>query len=125
VLTLAPVVAALSWLGLGERRPGAAADATRPARAGRPQMRRLAPWFIVGFLAFAGVRAALPLPPRLIVQAGSAASALTVVSMAALGLGVDVRALLRAGPRVSLVVVLSLVVLGVLALSLVRLLALG
>jgi uncharacterized membrane protein YadS len=48
-----------------------------------------------------------------------------VVSMAALGLGVDVKALASAGPRVTAVVTLSLGVLGLLALALLYLLNLG
>ena len=47
---------------------------------------------------------------------------LTVAAMAALGLGTDVRALLRAGPRVIAAASLSLLLLGVLALGLLALL---
>jgi uncharacterized membrane protein YadS len=47
---------------------------------------------------------------------------LTVMSMAALGLGVDARAVLRAGGRVTGVVMLSLVVLGVFSATLIQLL---
>ena len=118
VLTLGPGAAILSLISFEE-----AAEA--PAAAARPQFRHLAPWFILGFLALVALRAAVPLPPRLVTGAGSAATALTILSMAALGLGVDVRALVRAGPRVSAVVTLSLVILGVLALALVRGLGLG
>ena len=42
-----------------------------------------------------------------------AATVLTIVSMAALGLGIDLRRVMRAGPRVTAAVVLSLCVLGV------------
>jgi uncharacterized membrane protein YadS len=45
--------------------------------------------------------------------------------MAALGLGVDVRVVARAGLRVTMVVMLSLVVLGVIALLLIDGLKLG
>jgi uncharacterized integral membrane protein (TIGR00698 family) len=124
VLTLSPVVAVLSLLGFDEGRPAPTSrTANAPGQGGR-RLGNLAPWFILGFLALAGLRATVPLPPALIARSSSAASALTIVSMAALGLGVDVRALLRAGPRVSLVVVLSIGVLGGLAFTLVRLLAL-
>jgi uncharacterized membrane protein YadS len=50
------------------------------------------------------------------------AGILTVLSMAALGLGVDVRVVARAGGRVTATVVLSLLVLGVAALGLIHLL---
>ena len=120
VLTLGPVVAILSLVGFEE-----AAGAASAAGPAKPRLRHLMPWFILGFLALVALRAALPLPQPFIAGAGSAATALTIVSMAALGLGVDIRALVRAGPRVSAVVSLSLVILGVLALALVRTLGLG
>ena len=47
------------------------------------------------------------------------ASALTTVSMAALGLGVDVRVVARAGLRVSLAVTVSLILLGAMSLGLI------
>jgi uncharacterized membrane protein YadS len=46
------------------------------------------------------------------------------MSMAALGLGVDARALLQAGGRVAMVVVASLAGLGLVSLALIRLLGL-
>ena len=49
---------------------------------------------------------------------------LTVMSMAALGLGVDARAVLRAGARVVAVVVSSLLGLGVISYACIRLLGL-
>ena len=45
---------------------------------------------------------------------------LTIMSMAALGLGVDARLVLKAGGRVTSVVVLSLLVLGAISLVLIR-----
>lgn len=124
VLTLGPVVAILSLLGFDEARE-ASAPGVDGGRRERPKLSRLLPWFILGFLALVALRAWAPLPQPLIAGAGSAATALTIVSMAALGLGVDVRALVRAGPRVSAVVTLSLCILGVLALVLVKTLGLG
>ena len=50
------------------------------------------------------------------------ASLLTTVSMAALGLGVDVRVVASAGVRVTAAVTASLVVLGLISLGLIRLL---
>ena len=52
----------------------------------------------------------------------SVSSALTVVSMAALGLGVDARLVLQAGRRVTSAVVLSLLGLGAISYALIRLL---
>jgi uncharacterized membrane protein YadS len=120
VLLLGPVVAALSLLGLD--RPGAVLGAApgAPQRPARVRLRRLLPWFIVGFAALVALRSAGALPPAMSAASGSLATALTIVSMAALGLGVDIRALLRAGPRASAVVSLSLAVLAALAWGLVR-----
>jgi uncharacterized membrane protein YadS len=53
------------------------------------------------------------------------AGVLTVLSMAALGLGVDVRVLARVGGRVTLAVIASLAVLIVLSLTLIRVLGIG
>lgn len=49
------------------------------------------------------------------------ASVLTTISMAALGLGVDVRVVARAGVRVTAAVTASLIVLGLISLGLIRL----
>ena len=62
------------------------------------------------------------IPDALLPPLATAATALTVVSMAALGLGVDVRVVARAGGPVTAAVVLSLVVLGAISLGLIRLL---
>jgi uncharacterized integral membrane protein (TIGR00698 family) len=96
-------------------------------RAGgrKPPLSRLVPWFILGFLALAGLRAAGLLPEAALAPIASLASILTVLSMAALGLGVDVRMVARAGGRVTATVVLSLLVLGLAALALIHLLPPG
>jgi uncharacterized integral membrane protein (TIGR00698 family) len=126
VLMLGPLVVVLSMLGLDERPAAASLEASaKPAGVRRLPLRRLVPWFIVGFLLLAGARSAGLTPTAVTASAGVAAAMLTIVSMAALGLAVDVRALARAGPRVSATVTLSLVVLGLLALALVRILNVG
>jgi len=53
------------------------------------------------------------------------ATLLTVISMAALGLGVDLRVLKSVGARVTLAVTLSLLVLIAISLSLIRLLGIA
>jgi len=97
----------------------------RDARAGgarrRPRLTTLVPWFILGFLGLAALRTAGLLSPGLLGGASDAAGVLTVVSMAALGLSTDLRALTRAGPRVAAVATLSLLALGGLGLGLIRL----
>ena len=53
---------------------------------------------------------------------GIVATALTILSMAALGLGVDIRTVAAAGPRVTATVILSLGLLGLASFGLIRLL---
>ncbi len=83
------------------------------------------PWFILGFLALAGVRSAGLIPAAALAPISSVATMLTVLSMAALGLGVDVRVVARAGMRVVLAVTLSLLALGAVSLGLIRLLGIA
>jgi uncharacterized integral membrane protein (TIGR00698 family) len=78
----------------------------------------LVPWFIVGFLALVACRSLGLVPASAIGPIGRAATLLTVVSMAALGLGVDLRAVARAGGRVTAAVILSLLALGSISLAL-------
>ena len=124
VLMLGPVVLALSLLAgrLDEARP--------PQAAARPQARRIAvhrmvPPFIVAFLGFAALRSLGLVPATALAPAAAVADALTIVAMAALGLGVDVRIVARAGLRVTAAVTLSLVALGALSLGLIAALGLA
>ena len=78
------------------------------------------PWFIVGFLAVLALRSAGAIPAALLRPLAVAANLLTTVSMAALGLGVDVRVVAQAGARVAAAVTLSLVVLGAISLGLIQ-----
>ncbi len=115
VLTLGPVVLVLSLL------------ARRASGQGAPRASfgQLVPWFIIGFIGMLAARA-FDLIPHLLLRPFDVASTwLTVISMAALGLGVDVRAVARAGPRVTAVVTLSLLGLGALAWGLLTLLPIG
>jgi uncharacterized integral membrane protein (TIGR00698 family) len=109
VLLLGPLVLVLSVIrGRGEH--------------GRlPPLHRLVPWFIIGFVVLAIARSLGLIPDALVPWLAAAATALTVLAMAALGLGVDLRAIAAAGPRVSLVVTLSLLLLATMAFGLVQL----
>ncbi|MDQ2103625.1 YeiH family protein [Azospirillum isscasi] len=119
VLMLGPVVVALALMA----KPGGdAGGGAGGSGRSRPPLRRLVPWFILGFLALAGLRAAGVIPEAALTASRTAAGVLTVLSMAALGLGVDVRMLSRAGLRVTAAAVLSLAALGVIGLGLIRLL---
>jgi uncharacterized integral membrane protein (TIGR00698 family) len=111
VLMLGPVVVVLSLVAgkQTEAKPGFS-------------LNRFVPWFIVGFLSLAALRSAGLIPEMALVAILPTAKILTIVSMAALGLGVDLKVLGRVGGRVTLAVTLSLIVLIVISLGLIRLL---
>ena len=112
VLMLGPVVLTLSMLN--SRNSGK-----------RLTLSHMAPWFIVGFLSLITMRSFNLIPQFFIEPAHIFSNLLTVMSMAALGLGVDVRSVARAGYRVTAVVVLSLVTLFVISFVLIKLLGLN
>ncbi len=120
---LGPVVLALSLVG-GRLRDATDVSAPnlsagdRPA-PGRTKLHHLVPWFIIGFLTLAALRSLDLVPHPALAPVATAANLLTVVSMAALGLGVDVRVVAKAGPRVTAAVTASLLVLGVISLVLI------
>src|SRR5438105_1510518 len=62
------------------------------------------PWFIAGFLVLAAARSLGAIPAEVAGIVREVSRWLTVAAMAALGLGVDVRALGKVGPRVILAV---------------------
>jgi len=126
VLMLGPVILVLS---LGAAKWREAADepwphltaGDRPA-PGKVPLHHLLPWFIVGFLVLAGLRSAGLIPGWLLGPIAMGANLLTIVAMAALGLGVEVRAVATSGPRVIAAVVASLLFLAGTALVLIRVL---
>ncbi|GAN60546.1 UPF0324 membrane protein [Acetobacter cibinongensis] len=69
------------------------------------------PWFILGFLGLALMRSMHLVPLIAIQPALQVSSALTVVSMAGLGLSTDLQSLAGCGLRVSITVLLSLLLL--------------
>jgi uncharacterized integral membrane protein (TIGR00698 family) len=87
--------------------------------------RRLVPWFIVGFLLLAAMRSFGLIPHFFLKPMATAVSWLTIVSMAALGLGVDVRVVSRVGGPVTFAVVVSLIVLLAISIALIWLLHLA
>ena len=124
VLMLGPVILALSLVTrrlrdeTDEPAPEVSAG-DRPA-PGRPALGELVPWFIVGFLLVLALRSSGLIPAPLLHPIARTAAALTTISMAALGLGVDVRVVAKAGPRIASAVTVSLLVLGVISLVLIR-----
>jgi uncharacterized integral membrane protein (TIGR00698 family) len=112
VLMLGPVVIALSVV------TGRQTGGPKPGLS----FGRLVPWFIVGFLALALLRSLGAIPEAMLQIVMPVATFLTVISMAALGLGVDLKVLGKVGGRVTLAVTLSLLVLIAISLGLIRLL---
>lgn len=121
VLMLGPVCLGLAILTAFRRREDETA-ATAPAR--RVSLHHLVPWFIIGFLLMMAARSLDLIPAAVLPVLAQTATVLTVLSMAALGLSTDARAVARSGVRIAAVVVLSLLALIGLALGLIYLLAL-
>jgi uncharacterized integral membrane protein (TIGR00698 family) len=124
VLMLGPVVLILSLLV----RAGHIAPSPRSVGRGaaqKPRLFQFVPWFIIAFLLLIAAHSANLLPQRALAPAGVLASDLAIVSMAALGLGVDIRAVARSGTRVTLAVTFSLLFLGCVAFGLITMLRLG
>ena len=115
VLMLGPVVLALSVI---TQRSGQR-DGPRP---GWPPLHKLVPWFIIGFLLLAAARSAGLVPVAALAPVAALTNMLTIIAMAALGLGTDVRTVARAGVRVTATVTVSLILLGAISFGLIRLL---
>jgi uncharacterized integral membrane protein (TIGR00698 family) len=115
VLLLGPVVVTLALL---HRRSGEQDGAS----ASRPEFRltQFVPGFIVGFIALGVIRSLGLLPEGLLGPTQRVSHTLTLVAMAGLGLGVDLRSLRRVGPKVALATTLSLLVMVGLALAVIR-----
>ncbi len=118
VLTLGPIVVGFSLLGRGLRQ-----GAGGPTTATPFNPFQLVPWFIVGFLVLAALRSFDILPAAMAAPVLKVASLLTVLAMAALGLGVDITVLRRVGGKVTAAVTLSLILLLFMSLGIIRLFA--
>jgi uncharacterized integral membrane protein (TIGR00698 family) len=113
VLMLGPVTIGLSLIA--PRLPGGSGTA-KPVG-----FFRFVPWFILGFLVLATLRSIEIVPASVVDPLTKLTGFLTVVSMAALGLGVDVRVLAGVGGRVTAAVTLSLMLLLGISLGLIQL----
>jgi uncharacterized integral membrane protein (TIGR00698 family) len=109
VLMLGPVIFGIALL-------------TRRTGAAKPRLSHLLPWFIVGFLGAMALRSFGFIPDSLQAPINLIANALTVISMAALGLAVDLRAVARSGGRVMATATISLLLLGGCAFLVIRVL---
>jgi uncharacterized integral membrane protein (TIGR00698 family) len=115
VLMLGPIVVGLSLFVARWRNQQASGAKAIPVSPFK-----LVPWFIIGFLVLAALRSFQLVPDFAIAPVTKTAVILTVVSMAALGLGVDVRVLGTVGGRVTAAVTLSLLALLALSIGLVH-----
>lgn len=115
VLMLGPLVVGLSLMASRWQN----SKATKTGK--RFSLFKFVPWFIVGFLVLAALRSFAVIPGDLADPIRRVTAFLTVVSMAALGLGVDVRILARVGGRVTAAVTLSLLLLLAMSLALIHL----
>jgi uncharacterized integral membrane protein (TIGR00698 family) len=116
VLMLGPVVICLSLLGARLRM-----DASAESKVRTVSPFKLVPWFIIGFLVLATLRSSCIIPDDVVAPVSRVAALLTVVSMAALGLGVDVRLLSSVGGKVTAAVTLSLLLLLSMSIGLIHL----
>ncbi len=112
VLLLGPVVI---WFSL-----------TRHDRStGRPKLSQLVPWFITGFMVLVLLRSGGVIPAALAKWLKEISKLLTIAAMAALGLGVDLKALRAAGAKTTGAVIVSLLFLISLSLALIKGLRIG
>ena len=116
VLFLGPVLVGFS-LAEGRR------AAREGGGSGRIRILTVLPWFVMGFVLLAVLRTTGTLPTALAVPLRAGSHWLTLVAMAALGLGVDVRGLRHVGRPVVLTVLASLALLVTCSLTVARLAA--
>jgi uncharacterized integral membrane protein (TIGR00698 family) len=120
VLMLGPIVLSLSLLA-SRLQDGVRIEQKKKAVG----VFRFVPWFIVGFLVLATLRSFQIVPGWLVGPLTKITGFLTVVSMAALGLGVDIRVLASVGGRLTAAVMLSLLLLLSMSIGLIYFFRLG
>ena len=113
VMMLGPVIAGIAVFARNLR-------SDRPTTPGSTGFFQVVPWFIVMFFVLAGLRSLSLIPGNAIGPLQKTASVLTVLSMAALGLGVDLRVIGGVGGKVIAAVTLSLLFLFAISLYVVR-----
>ena len=125
VLMLGPVVVLLAYLQRRSQRGDALTQHPHGDAPHLPPLQQLVPWFIIGFVVLAGARALGVVGDPEVGALRDAAKVLTVLAMAALGLGVDARTVGRGGAAVTAAVSLSLAVLVLVSIGLIALLHLA
>ncbi len=119
VLMLGPVV---FYFALRHRPTGHTAGQGHAVTTPRFSITRFVPWFIIGFLALAALRSFGAIPLAAVTPTRVISGWLTVAAMAALGLGVDLKAIKSVGRPVIMTVTGSLMLLLVLAVGLIHVL---
>jgi uncharacterized membrane protein YadS len=114
VLMLGPVVLFFSL----RAQTGAAAQSTKT----KLSFTKLVPWFIIGFVILATLRSTGLIPHSLGDGLAYIGKLITIAAMAALGLGVDIKSIRKAGPHVTLAVSGSLLVMLVTSVVLLKVL---
>jgi uncharacterized integral membrane protein (TIGR00698 family) len=115
VLMLGPLLVALSVFKAQRQGTPSEFGAAPP----RVNWVGVVPWFIVGFILLSALRSAGVIPKPWLAPINKVSILLTIVSMAALGLGVDVRTVARAGTRVIVTVTGSLVLIAAIAIAMI------
>jgi uncharacterized integral membrane protein (TIGR00698 family) len=118
VLMLGPVVLGFSLYAARLRPAEMRANA-------RPRLHEFIPWFILGFLVLLVARSLNLIPFAILPAVTQTAAVLTMIAMAALGLGVDLSVVARTGLRVTLAVMGSLIFLGIISYALIRFAGVG
>lgn len=95
VVLLAPIVALVAWRN-GRRKADDGATGHDDAKGKRPP---IVPLFVIGFLIASVVRTFVPLPEELLAVVKFIQTGLLAAAMFALGLGVDIRKLIKVGGR--------------------------
>ncbi len=116
VMLLGPVVLVFGFLSPAGTGSGAASGTAAFS------IRRLVPWFLVGFVLLAGARSLGVLPVAVGAPLQEVSRWLTVGAMAALGLGVDIAAVRTVGRNVLVAVTVSILVLATTSVVLIRVL---
>jgi uncharacterized integral membrane protein (TIGR00698 family) len=97
----------------------------REARHVRPSFSKLVPWFVIGFMLLATMRSVGLLPAEYAAPLREVSRWLSIIAMAGLGMGVDLRGLQAVGLRVGTSAALSLLVIFTVTVTLIRMLAIG
>jgi uncharacterized integral membrane protein (TIGR00698 family) len=133
-LAILPVLLGATWFAV---RPAAAEgrdDPDDPATTASSPLRlvaRAVPWFVIGFVVFAGLRSAglldgvLPMGGTLADLCSTVATLLILVALAGVGISTDVRAMLGVGARPFLLGASMWMVIGLLGLVLATIVAGG